>query len=158
MVGILSRENLATTLALNGGFSGRTLQILVENQGRINYNVANDFKGIIGDVLVNSAALTNWTISGFPLDDVNQIQGLINESSGNEINENAARMTKFTSNIMQNGPIIFHASFDIEKDEIHDTYVNTTGWGKVGITMFNSVFWFHLNLLSNLGNLVHQRI
>lgn len=43
LVGILSRENDIDSMPLNGG-RGQKLQILVENQGRINFNVFNDFK------------------------------------------------------------------------------------------------------------------
>lgn len=42
-VGCLSRENNVTSLSLHPGL-GNKLQILVENQGRINYNVTYDFK------------------------------------------------------------------------------------------------------------------
>lgn len=42
-VGCLSRENDVHSLTLHPGL-GSTLQILVENQGRINYNVTDDFK------------------------------------------------------------------------------------------------------------------
>lgn len=42
-VGSFSRENNITSLAIHPGL-GNTLQILVENQGRINYNVTADFK------------------------------------------------------------------------------------------------------------------
>lgn len=42
-VGCLSRENNISSLAVHPGL-GNKLQILVENQGRINYNVTDDFK------------------------------------------------------------------------------------------------------------------
>lgn len=41
--GILSRENAIDSLPINKS-SGKRLQILVENQGRINFNIANDTK------------------------------------------------------------------------------------------------------------------
>lgn len=135
VVGILSRENLATSIALNAGFAGKTLQILVENQGRINYNVANDFKGL-GEVLFNGQALQNWTLTGFPLDDGNQIEDLISEYIGNDVNDNSGRISSFSSDILQSGPIIFHTTFDIDADEIYDTYVNPVGWGKVRLSIF----------------------
>lgn len=43
LVGILSRENALDTLPLRAGV-GKKLQILVENQGRINFNNTNDQK------------------------------------------------------------------------------------------------------------------
>lgn len=42
-VGTLSRENAINSLPINAGL-GKKLQILVENQGRINFNVFNDVK------------------------------------------------------------------------------------------------------------------
>lgn len=32
---------------------------------------------------------------------------------------------------LRSGPAIYSAEFDIDKDEIADTYIDTTGWGKV---------------------------
>lgn len=45
LIGILSRENDIKSLPIHS-FAGRKLQILVENQGRINFNVFNDIKVI----------------------------------------------------------------------------------------------------------------
>lgn len=42
-----------------------TLDILVENQGHINFMLLNDPKGIIQNVTLHGVILTNWTI--FPL-------------------------------------------------------------------------------------------
>lgn len=132
VVGILSRENQALSIPLSAAYSGKTIQILVENQGRINYNVANDFKGL-GDVLLNNQTLQNWTITGFPLEDVGEIEDLILENFGNDVNghDQFGRSTKFSSDILNNGPIIYHTAFDINAAEIYDTYVDPTGWGKV---------------------------
>lgn len=130
VVGILSRENIVTTVALSAAYAGRTLQILVESQGRINYNVMNDFKGL-GPIKINGQSLENWTITGFSLDDVSQIEDLIRESIGNDINDHSNRLSSFSSEILNGGPIIYHATFDIDRDEIYDTYINTSGWGKV---------------------------
>lgn len=44
-IGTLSRENAINSIPISAGL-GTTLQILVENQGRINYNVADDKKVI----------------------------------------------------------------------------------------------------------------
>lgn len=150
VVGYLSRENLVNAIALNAGYAGKTIQVLVESQGRINYNVMNDFKGIIGDVLVNNVPLVNWTITGFPLDDVSRIEDLINERTDNDIPSHSGRSTAdYSADILKNGPRIFHTTFDINTNEIHDTYIDPSGWGKVWI--FNPlvksqffIFIFHL--------------
>lgn len=43
LVGVLSRENLINTLPISAGY-GSKLSIIVENQGRINYAIADDYK------------------------------------------------------------------------------------------------------------------
>ena len=45
-VGALSRENYISKLPLSAGYEGSKLSILVENQGRINFQIADDYKGI----------------------------------------------------------------------------------------------------------------
>ena len=42
-VGALSRENYINTMPISAGY-GSKLEILVENQGRINFDIANDYK------------------------------------------------------------------------------------------------------------------
>lgn len=42
-VGALSRENNINTIPISSQF-GKRLQILVENQGRINFQIADDYK------------------------------------------------------------------------------------------------------------------
>lgn len=41
--GALSRENVINTMPISAGY-GSKLEILVENQGRINFDIANDYK------------------------------------------------------------------------------------------------------------------
>lgn len=124
-IGVLSRENLVNSLPISVGF-GKTLQILVENQGRINYEIANDFKGIIGDVLVNNVTLKNWNITGFPFENATQIDELIaNSNQDSETNSVKGR----TFENLRSGPMIFHGTFDV--DEIADTFINPSKWGKV---------------------------
>lgn len=70
-VGLLSRqEGVGTTAVLPALRPGDTLDILVENQGRIGFQMPNvDFKGILGDVTASGQALKNWTMYGMPLED-----------------------------------------------------------------------------------------
>lgn len=132
MVGILSRQNVAKTIALSASYANKTLQILVENQGRINHNVMNDFKGL-GDVKLDNKMLENWTLTGFPLSDASQIDDLISESDDNDINLNdySHHLSHFNSDVLISGPIIYHATFNVDQTKIHDTYLNPQKWGKV---------------------------
>lgn len=134
LVGILSRQNVAKTIALSAAYAGKTLQILVENQGRINQNVMNDFKGL-GDVKIDDKMLENWTMTGFPLSDASQIDDLIRESDDNDIslNDYSIQLSYINTDVLNNGPIIYHANFTVDQATIYDTYLNPQGWGKVGM-------------------------
>jgi len=67
--GILSRMKPACqSINISQAKTGDTLEILVENQGRINYGygMKGDFKGLVGNVTLNGTVLSNWTM--FPVD------------------------------------------------------------------------------------------
>lgn len=123
---MLSRENLADTLPISLGV-GKVLQILVENQGRINFKIADDVKGIIGDVQLNNVTLKNWNNTGFPLD-INESQ--LDDLLKQHIDQSDSEVK--TADLLRNGPVIYHGSFNV-KQNISDTYINTSGWGKVTI-------------------------
>lgn len=129
MIGIQSRENQVNSTSITAN-SGSKLQILVESQGRINFIIANDFKGILGDVELNKEILSNWTITGFPLDKYKQIYELIQDYG---IVNNEIEYVKTNKELLREGPTIFSGLFDIplDEDKIFDTYLNPTGWGKV---------------------------
>ncbi|XP_013099456.2 beta-galactosidase [Stomoxys calcitrans] len=127
-VGILSRETPIYELPLPLG-TGKKLQILVENQGRINYGPTTDFKGIIGDVLYDKKALNNWNMTKFPLESYEDIERLI-QKEGSKLNEiDSYKM-------LNDGPTIFYGSFEIKDLHTSDTYLDTTGWSK-GIAFVN---------------------
>lgn len=132
-VGILSRETLANTLTI-GAAAGRVLQILVENQGRINFEIANDFKGIIDDVFLNNNALDNWNITGFSFENESKLNELLSQT---EQDPDVLKVIGNRSNeILYKGPVIFGAEFDIEHDEIVDTYIDPSAWGKVRHSLY----------------------
>lgn len=124
-IGVLSRENAIDTLPISLG-QGKQLQLLVENQGRINYGIANDFKGILGPVTLDGNEVLNWTMTGFPLDDYSLISSYLNQYSGYDSDQ-----------VRQSSVRIFRGNFTInEEDTIHDTYLDPTGWGK-GLAIIN---------------------
>lgn len=120
MIGILSRENGVLSLPLSAG-AGNFLQILVESQGRINYNIADDLKGIVGNIFLNNRAILGWNTTGFPLDKSNLFNDLRKSDEGGRTN--AERL--------DSGPVIFEGKFNLSSHDIQDTYINTTNWGKV---------------------------
>lgn len=127
-IGTLSRENQINMLPINAN-SGNKLQILVENQGRINYNIANDFKGILGDVRLKGQELINWTHTGFPLDNYTAIEGFIERFLRSERSVSSRPINGKT--FLRTGPTIFYGELSISDEEIYDTYLDPTGWGKV---------------------------
>lgn len=127
-VGTLSRENAIKSLPINSGM-GKNMKILVENQGRINFNKLDDYKGILGNVTVQLfepkavQVLNDWTISGYPLED-------IEEFTSAAVEENAS-IDMHSRGILTKGPVFFYGTLDIaENESILDTYLNPTGWGK----------------------------
>ncbi|KAJ6640309.1 Beta-galactosidase [Pseudolycoriella hygida] len=127
-IGILSRENKINEIPINSN-AGDRLQIFVENQGRINYNIPNDFKGIIGEVRINEVPIHDWTITGFPMEKYADIENVIRYSDSEKVD------IAYHS-YLRHGPTIFHGEFDITDSAICDTYLDPTGWGK-GIAFVN---------------------
>jgi beta-galactosidase len=110
---------------------GDQLQILVENEGRINYGIANDFKGIVSDVNYGSLILLNWTITGFPCDNYQKIDQLIVQRQ-HVTNQRVASHKSY----IRSGPTVFYGEFTLKSSQIGDTYLDPTNWGK-GILYIN---------------------
>lgn len=127
MVGVLSRENTIDSLPLSSS-PGSKLKILVENQGRINFNKTDDVKGIIGSVTLQTygddVELFDWSMTGFELENVDKLNNLIYDICTDTITINK-------NGVLNEGPVIFYAEFDITAADIYDTYLDPTGWGKV---------------------------
>lgn len=110
----------------------------MENQGRINYNIPNDFKGIIGEVRINDKPIFDWTITGFPMEEYADIENVIVLSRNarlDTVNNNPHKDIPYRAYVRR-GPTIFHGQFEISDRTIYDTYLDTTGWGK-GIAFVN---------------------
>lgn len=136
LVGTLSRENKLYSMPINSGM-GKSLKILVENQGRINFNKLDDIKGILGDVTIqlydpkSVQTISNWQITGYPLTDQDQMNAFVEAAlaSNDQIEVNSR-------GLLTEGPTFFYGELELEEDEdedveqILDTYLNPTGWGK----------------------------
>lgn len=126
-VGVLSRENNIYSLPIPADY-GKKVQILVENQGRINFQDNFDLKGILGNVTVQKfeepyyEELTDWTITGYPFEDYSKIEKFIAAASSEEV---------MKSSWLREGPAIFYGEFSIANQaDLADTWWNTVGWGK----------------------------
>lgn len=136
LIGILSRESQTNSISLSAGYGGH-LQILVENQGRIGFNVLNDSKGIIGDVLLNNRPLANWTITGFPLEHLKPRSILTHLKKKHKVHSENDQNSGVQ--LLRRGPRIYAATFEISEGEAADTYINPIGWGKVGHEFFTNM-------------------
>ncbi|KAH8288837.1 hypothetical protein KR054_010336 [Drosophila jambulina] len=134
-VGLVAREIPAFDISLSVS-AGRKLQILVENQGRVNYGrKINDFKGIVRDVRLDKKVLTNWNMTQFPLESYENLEQLIAQST------EAARLgfqeLRKLRTMLRTGPAIYHGELEIQKEsDLADTYLDMSGWGK-GIVFIN---------------------
>lgn len=90
-------------------------------------------KGILGSVTVQrldgtQLELTNWAITGFPLQNSEPINNFIRESK--ESND----VSNHNGGFLFDGPNIFSGNFNV--NEVKDTYLVTNGWGK-GVAFIN---------------------
>lgn len=101
-----------------------TLDILVENMGRVNYGpkLSQQRKGIDQGVFVNASFRSGWTHYSLPLDNLERLD------YDKPVRESEPSFSQFTFTV----------------DECQDTFVDTAGWGKgcVFINGFNlGRFW-----------------
>lgn len=131
LIGTLSRQNGNFSLSVEK-LQGTTLQILVENQGRINFNIANDTKGILGAVTIqklNSSKviiLENWSNTAYPFEEPH-ISNLLS-------NVHTLKTTTVDTGLLSQGPMIYYGEFLVS--DAHHTFLNTAGWGK-GVAFVN---------------------
>ena len=114
--GVIDRNN-KQEIILNCEKEESTLEILVENMGRINYGpLLKDSKGITEGVRLDRQFLFNWEIYTIPLDN------LTNLNFSEEI-KNA-----------ENHPRFYRGTFNVA--EVGDTFLDFTGWEK-GVVYIN---------------------
>lgn len=95
-----------------------TLDILVENMGRINYGaeIIHNLKGIISPVTIDSVEIKgNWKMYKLPMDA-------------------EPNLKLFPNKYIQNHPVIYNGSFKLSKTG--DTFLDMRTWGK-GIVFIN---------------------
>lgn len=105
--------------------AGSTLELLVENLGRVNYGVKIDTqrKGIDGPVLANGTQLNGWTCHTLPLTDLEPLAF-----------DNSKAPTA--------DPAFYH--FSLTVDDLADTFLELPGWKKgcIFVNGFNlGRFW-----------------
>lgn len=97
--------------------SGETLDILVENQGHINYGSGMyDPKGILGNVTLNNALLSDWSM--FPID-INKLLTVIKRGCHDHKKQKTPAV---------NIPSFYYSEVTLEPTK--DTFLDPVGWSK----------------------------
>lgn len=127
-VGELNRYYKHYSLEIDIPFNS-TLDILVENMGRINYGeeIVRNTKGIISPVsIAGNEIMDNWEMYRLPLDKMPEFAGLDEE----DVYEN----TEEAAPDLRGKPLFYEASFQLDK--VGDTFIDMEEWGK-GLIFIN---------------------
>jgi beta-galactosidase len=120
-IGVLSREHNDAAIVLPSNSRG-VLQLLVEDQGRVDYGLRiGEPKGLIGAARLDGAPLERWEALPLDLGDIEPVAVVLRSSA----DSSPAGLA---------GPVFARALFDL--DGPHDLYLDTTGWGK-GVAWIN---------------------
>ncbi|KAM5279887.1 beta-galactosidase [Ctenodactylus gundi] len=135
--GVLERNGVVT---LNiRGKAGATLDLLVENMGRVNYGPdIKDFKGLVSNLTLGSRILTNWTI--FPLNTEDAVRSHLGNWAAHHAGLCSEGHAPGSPNYTL--PAFYAGSFLIPSDIPdlpQDTFIQFSGWtkGQVWINGFN---------------------
>jgi beta-galactosidase len=126
-IGVLNRNTQTYDIDIEIPFNA-TLQILVENMGRINYGdeVVNNNKGIISPVTINDQEIMgNWEMFGLPMSEMPELSKM-----GRAAAKNSPSIAKRLSGC----PVLYEGTFTL--DETGDTFIDMSAWGK-GIVFVN---------------------
>ena len=121
--GILEREFPKRKLSITIPDGGATLDILVENMGRVNYGLyLLDRKGITSGVALGKQFLFGWEIFPLPLDDLTTLR--------------FAPLERIEGSWRTSMPGFWRGTFPV--DDPADTFLALPGWTK-GVAWVNSV-------------------
>lgn len=127
-VGELNRYYKNYTIDVDIPFNS-TLEILVENMGRINYGaeIVHNTKGIISPVTINDIEITgNWEMYQLPMSNPPELAKL----PKSDVYQNIPAKTKSIAG----RPIVYEGTFTL--NEVGDTFIDMESWGK-GIIFIN---------------------
>jgi beta-galactosidase len=129
VAGHLDRRLGESQIELRSSRSAATLDILVENCGRINYGprLADERKGITGSVRFNGDVLAGWRMYRLPLESVR---------------------VRSWNHAVAKGPAFYRGKFDVE--EPADTFLDTWDLGK-------GVLWVNGHNAGRFWNIGPQR-
>jgi len=132
-VGELNRYYKKYSMDIDVPFNS-TLEILVENMGRINYGseIIHNNKGIISPVKINDIEITgNWKMYKLPMSEAPVITSLKNVKVFDNTEANSAKVMA-----LKGSPVVYQGTFDL--NETGDTFIDMEQWGK-GIIFINGI-------------------
>jgi len=147
-VGVLQRDQHERALTVP---PGRSLEVLVEDQGRVNYGVhIGEAKGLVGPALLDGAELTGWASHvldlevlgalGAHLASLSRGTADLHDRAAAEPGAAAPRAAEAWQDLLPepvaslSGPVLAHAT--VQVDEAGDRYLDTRSWGK-GVAWVN---------------------
>lgn len=128
-VGVLNRNTQTYSMEIDVPFNS-TLEILVENMGRINYGseIVHNTKGIISSVTIAGKEITGgWNMYRLPMSEAPDLQAL---------KKNVYATGSAQANKLKDCPAIYEGTFTL--DQTGDTFINMEAWGK-GIIFINGI-------------------
>ena len=127
--GVLNRNTQTYSMEIDVPFNA-TLQILVENMGRINYGseIVHNTKGIISPVTIGGKEITGgWNMYPLPMNEVPEFA-----KSGNSVYANGtAKAAK-----LKDCPVLYEGTFTLA--DTGDTFIDMESFGK-GIVFINGI-------------------
>ena len=120
-VGVLNRNTQTYEMEIEVPFNA-TLQILVENMGRINYGseIVHNTKGIISPVkIAGQEIMGNWEMHRLPMSEMPDLSQM-----GRAVCKNGT--TQATR--LKGCPVLYEGTFTL--DETGDTFIDMEAWGK----------------------------
>lgn len=128
-VGVLNRNTKTYSMDIDVPFNA-TLQILVENMGRINYGseIVHNTKGIISPVTIDGKEITGeWEMYKLPMSEVPNLSKLAADTHPNTVAE---------AGKLKNCPVLYEGTFTL--NQTGDTFIDMESWGK-GIIFINGI-------------------
>ncbi|XP_013396462.1 beta-galactosidase-like [Lingula anatina] len=134
--GVVIRESSQTKLTITA-LTGQYLDILVENQGRINYGsgINNNTKGLIANVTINGLILKDWFI--YPLNVSEKVLNNLDSA----VQSKQSSPPKYSGVSQYITPSLFVGQIQMPNKTgfPQDTYLRTDGWfkGQAYVNGFN---------------------
>ena len=127
--GVLNRNTQTYSMEVDVPFNA-TLQILVENMGRINYGseIVHNTKGIISPVTIAGKEITGgWNMYPLPMSEVPDLAKL-----GNTVYANGSAQ----AGKLKDSPVLYEGTFTLA--DTGDTFIDMESFGK-GIVFINGI-------------------